>query len=100
MGVNNALWTGVGGTRDTAESFHLEVTFTVCNMFVLFVICTVTILTVENKHRVSKAATAVATALLARDLKMNKFDIALIQEPYLYGGLIKGLGGAYGYSFS
>ncbi|XP_075990199.1 uncharacterized protein LOC142985841 [Anticarsia gemmatalis] len=32
-----------------------------------------------------------ATALLARALKGGKFDIALIQEPYIYKGEIKGL---------
>ena len=37
-----------------------------------------------------------ATALLARQLQLDKFDIALIQEPYLYKGVIKGLGGTGG----
>lgn len=37
-----------------------------------------------------------ATAILARQLKSEKFDIALIQEPYLYKGVIRGLGGTGG----
>ena len=37
-----------------------------------------------------------ATALLERQLKLNKFDIALIQEPYIYKGAIRGLGGTGG----
>ena len=31
-------------------------------------------------------------ALLARQLKLKKYDIVLIQEPYIYKGVIKGLG--------
>ena len=34
--------------------------------------------------------------LLARQLKLNKFDIVLMQEPYLFKGAIKGLGGTGG----
>ncbi|XP_048002004.1 uncharacterized protein LOC125238656 [Leguminivora glycinivorella] len=37
-----------------------------------------------------------ATALLARQLKSDKFDIALIQEPYIYKGEIRGLNGTGG----
>ncbi|KAL0868096.1 hypothetical protein ABMA27_008734 [Loxostege sticticalis] len=37
-----------------------------------------------------------ATAILARELTANKYDIALIQEPYLYKGEVKGLGGTEG----
>ena len=37
-----------------------------------------------------------AMDLLARQLKLNKFDIVLMQEPYLFKGAIKGLGGTGG----